>query len=270
MPSPGRGARLGRSPQPPAIAFEQRGAVANFGDASREAVVAAHEIGGEQRLRLRCTSPRGVPCCSITAAVEQQDAVGHRHRLGLVVRDAQRRQLHAHDQLAQPGARFLAQLRVEIRQRLVEQDHRRVVDERAGERDALLLAARKLVRKALGEMAERELLERRAHARADIRRARCCAASARRRRCRTPSCAATARTTGTRARGCAPRPACRRGGRRRTRPCRRSGSCPRAGLRDRPRRAAASSCRCPRGRAATPPRRGRASSRRPFRIGLSP
>ena len=81
-----------------------------------------------------------------------------------------------HDQLAQPGARLLAQLGVEVGQRLVEQDHRRVVDQRARERDALLLAARELVRKALAEVAERELLERRVDALADLARRRPCAA----------------------------------------------------------------------------------------------
>ena len=83
------------------------------------------------------------------AVVEQQDAVRDRHRFGLVVRDHQRRQAQAHDQFAQEGARFFAQLGVEVGQRLVEQDHRRVVDQRARNRDALLLAARQLVRKAL-------------------------------------------------------------------------------------------------------------------------
>ena len=38
----------------------------------------------------------------------------------------------------------LAQLQVERAERLVEQQHRGPVDERAGERDALLLAAREL------------------------------------------------------------------------------------------------------------------------------
>ena len=94
------------------------------------------------------------------AVVEQQDAVRHRHRLVLVVRDDQRRQPHLQDQLAQPGARLLAQLGVEVGQRLVHQDHRRVVDQRARDRDALLLAARELVRQALAELPEAEVGER--------------------------------------------------------------------------------------------------------------
>ena len=72
----------------------------------------------------------------------------------------ERRELHLDDQLAQPRTRLLAQLGVEVRERLVQQDHGRVVDERARDRDALLLAAGELVRKALAEVAERELVER--------------------------------------------------------------------------------------------------------------
>src|SRR5205085_5915315 len=62
-------------------------------------------------------------------------------------------------ELAQERARLLAQLRVEVRERLVEQDHRRVVDERPRDRDALLLSARELVRESLAELSEPQLLE---------------------------------------------------------------------------------------------------------------
>ena len=61
---------------------------------------------------------------------------------------------------SQPGARLLAQLGVEIGERLVEQDHRRLVDQRARERDALLLAAGELVRVARGQMREPDLRQR--------------------------------------------------------------------------------------------------------------
>ncbi|EGF32131.1 hypothetical protein IMCC9480_2880 [Oxalobacteraceae bacterium IMCC9480] len=91
------------------------------------------------------------------AVVEQQDTVRNRHRFTLVMRDHQRRQAKPHDQFAQEGAGFLAQLGVEVRQRFVEQNHRRVVDQRAGDGDALLLAAGKLMREAFAEMPEPEL-----------------------------------------------------------------------------------------------------------------
>ena len=54
---------------------------------------------------------------------------------------------------------LLAQIGVEVRQRLVEQQRLRLDDERAGERGALLLAARQFVRIArrqLGEMRDIE------------------------------------------------------------------------------------------------------------------
>ena len=48
--------------------------------------------------------------------------------------------------LLQLDLHLLAQLQVERAERLVEQQHRRAVDERAGERHALHLAARELAR----------------------------------------------------------------------------------------------------------------------------
>ena len=54
-----------------------------------------------------------------------------------------------------------AQLGVEVRQRLVEQQHARLDDDRARQRDALLLAARELAGKLLlvaGEADQREHL----------------------------------------------------------------------------------------------------------------
>ena len=53
----------------------------------------------------------------------------------------------------------LAQLEVERAERLVEQQRARVVHERAGQRDALLLAAGELRGLALGEVGEPDDLE---------------------------------------------------------------------------------------------------------------
>ena len=55
---------------------------------------------------------------------------------------------------------LLAQLPVERRQRLVEQEHARPLDQRARERDALALAAGELMRLALAEALE---LDQRQH-----------------------------------------------------------------------------------------------------------
>ncbi len=74
-------------------------------------------------------------------AVHHGDLVGQRQRLGLVVGDIDEGDAGAALQLLQLDAHALAQLGVEIGQRLVEQQDRRLDHEAARERDALLLAA---------------------------------------------------------------------------------------------------------------------------------
>ena len=81
--------------------------------------------------------------------VEHGQAVAHRQRLLLVVRHVDERDA---DLLLDPlelDLHLLAQLEVERAERLVEQQHLRAVDDRAGERDALALAAGEL-RRACG------------------------------------------------------------------------------------------------------------------------
>ena len=70
------------------------------------------------------------------------DPVGHGERLALVVGDVDERDVGALLDRAQLGAHVLAQLEVERGQRLVEQHHLGLDRERAGNGDALLLAAR--------------------------------------------------------------------------------------------------------------------------------
>ena len=55
---------------------------------------------------------------------------------------------------------LLAQAQVERAERLVEQQRARAVDQRAGQRDALRLAAGELAGLALGQVAELDELER--------------------------------------------------------------------------------------------------------------
>ena len=118
---------------------------------------------------------------------------------------------------------LLAQLQVERAERLVEQQHLRLADQRARQRHALALAARQLRRPALADArpAAPAPAARRRGARARPRAP--CAPSAHRRRCRACSCAGTARSPGTR---CSP--AARRAGGA-TRPRRRSGCAPAVG-----------------------------------------
>ena len=138
------------------------------------------------------------------ALVEHRDAVGDGVRLFLVVGDEDRGDTELALQLRAAPAHLDAQLGVEIRQRLVEQQHFGLDHERARERDALLLAAGELRRPAVGERAEADQLERRGDL---ARRSRRAAISrrprARRRRSSPPSCAATARSSGTPCRRCA-------------------------------------------------------------------
>ena len=76
------------------------------------------------------------------------DAVAHRHRLDLVVRDVDRRRAELALELRDLGAHLDAQLGVEVRERLVHQEHLRLADDRAAHRDALPLAAGELLRLA--------------------------------------------------------------------------------------------------------------------------
>ena len=81
------------------------------------------------------------------------DALAERHRLDLVVRDVDRRRRRAARAAARAiGAHRHAQLRVEVRERLVHQEGRRLADDRAAHRDALPLAAGEL-RRACGRAA---------------------------------------------------------------------------------------------------------------------
>ena len=86
------------------------------------------------------------------AVVHHRDDVGGGHRLRLVVGDVDRGVAVLVVQPAHLEAHLLAQIGVEIGQRLVEQQRLGLDDQRARERDALLLAARQLARIAVGEL----------------------------------------------------------------------------------------------------------------------
>ena len=113
------------------------------------------------------------------------EAIRHAQRLVLVMRHHHRGEAELLLQLADLDAHLLAQLGVEIRQGLVEQEHVGAEGERAGERDPLLLAARELARQALAEAFEPHEAQRLGdRARAFLRRPSC-ASRARRRRSRS-------------------------------------------------------------------------------------
>ena len=83
--------------------------------------------------------------------VEDDDPVRERHRLHLVVRHIDHGRPDLLVQTCNLEAHLHAQRRVEVRQRLIEQEHVRIADDRPADRDALPLAAGQLLGAALEE-----------------------------------------------------------------------------------------------------------------------
>ena len=127
------------------------------------------------------------------AVAQHDDPVGERQRLVLVVRDVDRGRAERVVDAADLGPHLEAQLGVEVRQRLVHQDERRLDDDGARDGDALLLAAgelaRQLARSCPAAARGRALARPRSGSRpragaasqaeADVRRTRSCAERAR-------------------------------------------------------------------------------------------
>ena len=98
------------------------------------------------------------------AFVHHGDARGNRQRLVLVMGHHDEGDADLALELRQLKAHGLAQFGIERRQRLVEQEHLRLLHQRARERNALALAARQLVGHARGQMTELDEIERLLHA----------------------------------------------------------------------------------------------------------
>jgi hypothetical protein len=96
----------------------------------------------------------GAPICATRPSCND-DAVGHGHGLDLVVGDVHRGRLQLLMQRADLRAHLHAQLGVEVRERLVEQEQLGIVHDGAAHGDALALAA-ELARIALQQLAEAE------------------------------------------------------------------------------------------------------------------
>ena len=105
------------------------------------------------------------------AEAEHGDALAERHRLRLVVRDVERRHAEPPVELHQLGAHLDAQLRVEVRERLVHEERLRMPHDRAPHRDALALAARELARLAPQQLVEPEQSRGLVHPLVDLRAA---------------------------------------------------------------------------------------------------
>ena len=97
------------------------------------------------------------------------DAVAERHRLDLVVRDVHRRDSETLVQLRERSAHADAQLRVEVRERLVHEEGLRLAHDRPAHRDTLALSARECGRPSLEQLAEPEQLGHLVDAPSDLR-----------------------------------------------------------------------------------------------------
>ena len=158
--APGR--RLGRAHDAAGVERDLDAAVA----AARQQVAAGegrHEGVGRMGDELR----RG-PLLAQAPVDDHPDPVGQRGGVAEVVGDDERRQRQGAEDVLQLAAHDRARVRVERRQRLVEQQDLRVARQRARDRDALALAARQRARALAGEMADAQALEQRA----DVRVAR--------------------------------------------------------------------------------------------------
>ena len=102
------------------------------------------------------------------AVAHRRDPVAHRHRLDLVVRDVDGRRADLVLQSPDLRPRLRAQLRVEVRERLVHEEDLRLAHERAAERDALALPAGERARLAVEERLDPEQLGRLLDAAADL------------------------------------------------------------------------------------------------------
>ena len=96
------------------------------------------------------------------------DAIAHRHRLDLVVRDVDRRDAEVVLDARDLRARLHAQLRVEVRERLVHEESLRAPHDRAPHGDALALTAGQRARLSLQVRLEPEDARRLLHARVDL------------------------------------------------------------------------------------------------------
>ena len=91
-----------------------------------------------------------------TSLVQHGDALPHRHRLALIVRDVHHGGAEGAVQRHQLGAELHAQVGVEIRQGFVQEEYRRLTHHRAGERGALALAPRQLIGAPLEQIGDAE------------------------------------------------------------------------------------------------------------------
>ncbi len=101
------------------------------------------------------------------AGVQHHDPVRQRHRLHLVVGDVDHRGVHPPVQLGDLEPRLDAQRRVEVGERLVEQENLGVAHDRPADGDALALAAGEVLGQPVEELVELQDARRFLHLRLD-------------------------------------------------------------------------------------------------------
>ncbi len=146
----GRIARRRHRRQPVLADHDHRPVAVAADHGRRHPVHQPHEVGDEQVCRSLIDVARRADLLD-GPAVEDRDAVGERHGLGLVVGDIDEGDAGAPLQGLQFGAHALAQLGIEVGERLVEEQDRRLDHQRTGKRDTLLLPAAELRRVAVLE-----------------------------------------------------------------------------------------------------------------------
>ena len=109
-------------------------------------------------LRLLVNLPRRADL-DHAALVHDRDLVRKRKRLGLIMRNVDGGELELALQPLELEAHAVAQLGIEIGQRLIQQQQLRLHHQRAREREPLLLAARELGGVAVHQLVERDRLE---------------------------------------------------------------------------------------------------------------
>ncbi len=122
-----------------------------------------HEYAGGVRINLqRRADLLGAPC------VHHDHPLRQRHRLDLVVSHVHAGRAEVAVELLDLESHLHAKLRVEVRQRLIEKEHRRLAYDRASHGDPLALAAGELLGLALEERRELEYPRRSLHLGIDV------------------------------------------------------------------------------------------------------